>query len=159
MRRAKKLKFSANHPLNPELDHHIEHFDLNGNITDDMHIVYTTLGNSLGDWCRVTYHSSCSASASIRSQHSLGSYLIVVVAATLSDVTLSHFDLQDLWQSYLETLGVGVDSVILTSDCSEYCFFLATSETFLPGTTRLFLTLNPRNFWLSSRSFEVDIYG
>lgn len=44
MRRARRLKFSANHPLNPELDHHIKHFDVNG-ITDDMDIVYTTVGN------------------------------------------------------------------------------------------------------------------
>lgn len=107
MRRARRLKFSANHPLNPELDHHIKHFDVNG-ITDDMDIVYTTVGNFFGGGRGVSAMSpinllvnfsgpnSCSASASIRSQHSLGSYLIVVVAATLSDMTQSHFDLQDL---------------------------------------------------------------
>lgn len=106
MRRARRLKFSANHPLNPELDHHIKHFDVNG-ITDDMDIVYTTVGNfflvggvsamsPIKLLVNFSGPNSSSASASIRSQHSLGSYLIVVVAATLSDMTQSHFDLQDL---------------------------------------------------------------
>lgn len=52
------MKFSANNPLNPKRNHHIEHLDVNSHITDDMEMVYMTVGQ-FGGQCRATYHFPC----------------------------------------------------------------------------------------------------